>query len=91
MSFQVYTIFNTKLGRVLVNEYLVRYNWREPIDYNTSGDDNDLFLINITSSKCLFFSRSLIENIDWKYLKSSIVVPFVDADSTFHGTSFILL
>lgn len=46
MSFQVFTVYNTKIGRISCMEYWVRYNWKESVNYNQkSGEENDTYLI----------------------------------------------
>lgn len=85
-NYSVFLFFSPKLGRIQINDYLLRYNWTSKTLY----DDCDQYQFHLEGMKQIFMSENCIIATEWEYLKNSNVVPFLDADDSYNGCMIVL-
>lgn len=66
--YQLLTLYSEKVGRIQLEEFLISH------DSKTAN-------IQTIGQKQLLFSKNIIENCDWDYVRQSIVVPYNDGES----------
>ena len=75
--YQLFTFFSEKLGRIKVDEMIISHT-KESIEVQFIGMKN------------ILLSKKIIQLYDWKFIKNSFAMPYVDAKGKIKGCQFLM-
>lgn len=82
-KFQVFTLYIETLGRIQIQEFLIK----QMTNTNAQGSN---YQFQLVGQKQIFLSNKCIKNTNWNYLKQSTIIPFLDDELVQQGCQCIL-